>query len=132
MKKILVLACLVAILFAGKVLAQTGAPGFSIYNFNSASGLQISLWAAGSAVSTTKVDSGHFLTGSSQGKVQLKPNVSVDDIQYVSLAGSDGNDGRSWGTAKNSVFAALEALPGGSTNPPTAGIGTVYFSNGVT
>jgi len=28
MKKILVLACLVAILFAGKVTAQTGAPGF--------------------------------------------------------------------------------------------------------
>jgi len=33
MKKILVLACLVAILSAGKVHAQTGAPDFSIYNF---------------------------------------------------------------------------------------------------
>jgi hypothetical protein len=131
MKKILVLACLLAILFAGKVHAQTGAPGFSIDNFNSASGLQISLWAAGDAVSTIKADSGHFLTGSPQG-VQLKPNVSVDDIQYVSLTGSDRNDGLSWGTAKNSVFAALEALPGGSTNPPTAGNGTVYFSSGVT
>jgi hypothetical protein len=132
MKTTLVLACLVAILFAGKVHAQTGAPGFSIDNFNSASGLQISLWAAGDAVSTIKADSGHFLTGSPQGKVQLKPKVSVDDIQYVSLTGSDRNDGLSWGTAKNSVFAALEALPGGSTNPPTAGSGTVYFNNGVT
>jgi hypothetical protein len=130
MKKILVLACLVAILFAGKVLAQTGAPGFSIYNFNSAWGLQISLWAAGSALSTTKVDSGHFLTGSPQGKVQLKPNASVDDIQYVSLTGSDGNDGQSWGTAKLTIFNALQALPGGSTSPPTAGYGTVYVSGG--
>jgi len=35
------------------------------------------------------------------------------------------------GTAKNSVFAALQALPGGSKSPPTAGRGTVYFSGGV-
>jgi hypothetical protein len=132
MKKILVLACLVAILFAGEVLAQTGAPGFSIYNFNSASGVQISLWAAGGGVSTIKLDSGHFLTGSPQGNVQLKPKVNTDAIQYVSKSGSDANDGLSWGTAKNSIFAALQALPGGSTSPPTAGRGTVYFGGGVT
>src|SRR5258708_19274282 len=131
MKKILVLACLVAILFAGKVHAQTGAPGFFIYNFNSASGLQISLWAAGGAVSTLKVDSGHFLTGSPQGNVQLKPNINTDAIQYVSQSGNDGNDGLSWGTAKNSIYAALQALPLGSTSPPTAGRGTVYFSGGL-
>jgi hypothetical protein len=130
MKKILVLACLVAILFAGKVHAQTGAPGFSIYNFNSASGLQVSLWAAGGAVSTVKVDAGHILTGSPQGNVQLKPNVSVDDIQYVSATGNDANDGLSWGSAKKSVYAALQALPSGSTSPPTAGAGTIYISSG--
>jgi len=132
MKKILVLACLVAVLFAGKVHAQTGAPGFSEDNFNSASGLQIGLWAAGGAVSTIKVDLGHFLTGSPQGNVQLKPKVNTDAIQYVSKSGSDANDGLSWGTAKNSIFAALQALPGGSTSPPTAGRGTVYFGGGVT
>src|SRR5258708_40168338 len=104
MKKILVLACLVAILFAGKVHAQTGAPGFSIHSFNSALGEQISLWAAGGAVSAIKVDSGHFLTGSSQGNVQLKPNINTDAIQYVSKSGNDTNDGLSWRTAKNSVF----------------------------
>src|SRR6266404_692683 len=132
MKKILVLASLVAILFAGKVHAQTGDPGFSIYNFNSASGVQISLWAAGGAVSTIKVDADHFLTGSPQGNVQLKPNVNTDAVQYVSKSGSDANDGLSWGTAKKSIFAALQALPGGSTRPPTAGRGTVYFAGGVT
>jgi hypothetical protein len=130
MKKNLVFACLVAILFPGKVHAQTGASGFSIYNFNAASDAQISLWAAGGAVSTIKVDSGHFLTGSPQGNVQLKPNVSVYGIQYVSNAGSDRNDGLSWGTAKKTVFAALQALPNGSTSPPTAGTGTVYISSG--
>jgi hypothetical protein len=130
MNKILVLACLVAILFAGKVHAQTGAPGFSIYSFNSALGVQISLWAAGGAVSTIKVDSGHFLTGSPQGNVQLKPNVNTVAIQYVSLSGNDANDGLSWGTAKQTIYAALEGLPFGSASPPQSGQGTVYVSSG--
>jgi hypothetical protein len=131
MQKFLVLACLVAILFAGKVQAQTGAPGFSIYRFNSASGVQISLQAAGGAVSTIKADSGHFLTGSPQGNVQLKPTAGGDSIQYVSAGGNDASDGLSWGTAKLSIAGALMALTGGSVSPPTAGTGTVYFSGGV-
>jgi hypothetical protein len=129
MTKNLVLACLVAILFAGKVHAQTGAPGFSIYNFNSASGLQINLWAAGGAVSTIQTNAGNVFKGSPQGNVQLKPGL-LDAIQYVSITGSDGNDGLSWGTAKKTIYAALEALPNGSVSPPQAGNGTVYVSSG--
>ena len=41
----------------------------------------------------------------------------------MSNAGNDGNDGLSWGTARKTVFAALQALPNGSTS-------TVYMSGG--
>jgi hypothetical protein len=51
-------------------------------------------------------------------------------IQYVSPLGSDANDGLTWGTAKLTIFAALEALPGGSATPPKRGNGTVYFADG--
>src|SRR6267154_2109028 len=51
-------------------------------------------------------------------------------IQYASPSGKDGNDGASWSTAKQTIFAALEALPGGSVAPPTAGSGTVYVTQG--
>ena len=60
----------------------------------------------------------------------LKP-ASADSIQYVTPQGSDSNDGLSLGTAKLTVYAALEALPSGSTNPPTMGFGTVYITDGV-
>jgi len=62
------------------------------------------------------------------GVVSQKP-ASTQDMQFVSVEGNDSNDGLSWGTAKATVFAALEALPGGSASPPTAGRGTVYISN---
>src|SRR5271156_2213772 len=58
----------------------------------------------------------------------IKPRTS-DAIQYVSPHGNDSNDGLSWGTAKLTVFAACEALPGGATNPSTCGNGTIYFSD---
>jgi len=51
-------------------------------------------------------------------------------IIYVSPSGLDSNDGLSWGTAKQTIFTALKALPGGSPNPPTAGGGTVYVAQG--
>lgn len=57
-----------------------------------------------------------------------KPNISA--IRYVSNGGSDANDGLSWDSAKATVFAALEALPGGSAIGPFAGSGTVYVGPG--
>jgi hypothetical protein len=45
-------------------------------------------------------------------------------IRYVSDAGSDANDGLSWGTAKHTIYWALVSLPGGNAN--RAGSGTVY------
>src|ERR1019366_319585 len=50
-------------------------------------------------------------------------------VQYVSPTGNDSNDGLSWETAKRTVVAALEALPGG--NSTTAGHGTVDLMDGV-
>jgi len=56
---------------------------------------------------------------------------SGEAIQYVSRRGNDSNDGQSWSTAKLTIFAACEGLPGGSTSPPTCGKGTIFFSSGV-
>ncbi len=50
-------------------------------------------------------------------------------IEYVSPAGNDSNDGLSWGNAKRTVRAALQALPGG--NFTTAGHGLVELTDGV-
>ena len=72
-----------------------------------------------------------------------KPNVSGGSIlpdpsagvQYVAktcnggVACSDSNNGLSLGTAKLTPYAALQALPNGSTSPPTAGNGIVYVAN---
>jgi hypothetical protein len=59
---------------------------------------------------------------------EIKPRSS-DAIQYVSPHGNEANDGLSWGTAKLTVFAACEALPGGGESPATCGSGTIYFSD---
>jgi hypothetical protein len=59
---------------------------------------------------------------------EIKPRSS-DAIQYVSPHGNEANDGLSWGTAKLTVFAACEALPGGGQSPATCGSGTIYFSD---
>ena len=40
-------------------------------------------------------------------------------VSYASPSGLDSNDGSSWETAKKTIYAALEALPGGATNPPS-------------
>ena len=54
----------------------------------------------------------------------------TSSIQYVAQGGSDQQDGLSWTTAKQTVFAACEALPGGAKSPPTCGHGTIYFTDG--
>lgn len=58
----------------------------------------------------------------------IKPQ-SNDNVQYVSPNGNDTNDGFSIGTAKLTVYAALQALPGGSST--SAGTGTVFISSAV-
>ena len=63
-------------------------------------------------------------TGNVAGKSTL-----ADGVQYVTPEGNDLNDGLSWGTAKYTVFAACEALPGGLTSPPTCGSGTIYYTD---
>src|SRR5580693_6820504 len=60
--------------------------------------------------------------------IDVRPRTS-DAIEYVSPHGNDANDGLSWGTAKLTVFAACEALPGGGQSPATCGSGTIYFSD---
>ena len=52
-------------------------------------------------------------------------------IQYVTTNGRDSNDGQSLGTAKLTWTGACEALPGGAANPPTCGIGTIYYTDGI-
>jgi hypothetical protein len=70
------------------------------------------------------------LTGSAVNAVVK--SAGSDGIQYVSANGNDANDGLSWGTAKLTVDAALEALPGGSSVAPlTAGSGLVNLTDGV-
>ena len=53
-----------------------------------------------------------------------KPATS-DAIRYVSANGNDSNDGLSIGSAKLTMYAALQSLPGGSNSPPTIGCGEV-------
>jgi len=61
----------------------------------------------------------------------LKPQSS-DHVQYVSANGNDRNDGLSLGTAKQTVYAALLALPSGKESTLTAGYGTVWLVGNVT
>ena len=58
----------------------------------------------------------------------IKPQAS-DNICYVSQNGNDSNDGFSVGSAKLTVYACLQALPGGSST--TAGNGTILISGSV-
>jgi len=55
----------------------------------------------------------------------------VARIQYVLSAGNDSKNGLTWGNAKRTVYAALEALPGGATSPPTAGSGKIEIQGTV-
>lgn len=73
------------------------------------------------------------LTGSqalSTGNVALR-NFSADRIQYVSTGGNDANDGLSWGTAKLTVQAAINAATSTGTTPGTVMIGCSPVGNGL-
>jgi hypothetical protein len=70
--------------------------------------------------------------GSSVGGTPLTPlakePAASEGVQYVLATGNDANDGLSPGTAKLTVWAAVEALPGGSAGPPAqSGSGVVYI-----
>lgn len=54
-----------------------------------------------------------------------------DAIQYVSTSGSDTNDGLSWGTAKATIQAAIDALPAGGGRV-TIGAGTFDIGSTIT
>lgn len=58
---------------------------------------------------------------------QADPTAS---IRFASGKGSDSNNCINQGTACASIYTALEKLPGGSANPPTAGRGIVYVLDG--
>jgi hypothetical protein len=66
--------------------------------------------------------------GSGPANAAIKP-ATGDSILYASTAGSDGNDGLSWGTAKLTPSAALTALGSGGTL--YLGAGTFSFSSGL-
>jgi hypothetical protein len=57
----------------------------------------------------------------------MKPATS-DAIQYVTTNGNDANDGLSWGTAKATIQAAVNALP---TTPDGSTSGIVYVAPGI-
>ena len=54
-------------------------------------------------------------------------------IQFVSQTGNDSDDGRSWVSAKHTIYAAWSALPNASCNSglSTCG-GTIFIANNVT
>lgn len=82
------------------------------------------LFVAGSTTYNGPLNINAANTGNVAGKSTL-----ADAIQYVTPEGNDANDGLSWGTAKFTVFAACEALPGGAASPATCGSGTIYFTD---
>jgi hypothetical protein len=57
----------------------------------------------------------------------MKPAIS-NAIQYVTTTGNDANDGLSWGTAKATIQAAVNALP---TTPDGSTSGVVYVAPGI-
>ena len=60
------------------------------------------------------------------------PSVGIQHVSKACAGGlpcSDLNDGLTWGSAKQTVYAAILALPGGLTSPPTAGNGKVLVAN---
>jgi hypothetical protein len=59
--------------------------------------------------------------------------ATAEPIQYVSQNGNDANDGRSWASAKLTIYAAWNALPNASCNSglSTCG-GTIFVTNNVT
>jgi hypothetical protein len=69
------------------------------------------------------------------GNFSRRPNCGANSadiaMRFVDPSGSDSNDGCSWGSAMRTIRGALVSLPGGSTSPDVAGVGTVYFTNGV-
>ena len=75
-----------------------------------------------------------ILNSSKAKAAQSKPNDGAmmhhTGIIFVSPSGSDANDGLSWSAAKKTIYAALEALPGGAINPATAGQGLIYVADG--
>ena len=75
-----------------------------------------------------EIDASDFKT--TRSLFALVDSTTSPAILYVSAIGSDSNDGRSWKTAKKTIYAAMEALPGGSTTPPTAGGGTINVAEG--
>src|SRR6185369_11301056 len=52
----------------------------------------------------------------------------VADVYYVTATGSDGSNGKTWGTAFATIQAAIDAINGGAT--PTNNPGTVYVGDG--
>jgi hypothetical protein len=66
--------------------------------------------------------------------VAMKP-VTSNAIQYVTTTGSDANDGLSWGSAKATIQAAVNALPltpdGSTSGIVYVAAGTYTFSTGI-
>lgn len=68
----------------------------------------------------------YLCTGPSKWKQFAQAPKPADAVQFVSPNGNDNYDGLSWGSAKQTIMAAYDALPVG---PPRNGI--VYFTSGV-
>jgi hypothetical protein len=84
---------------------------------------------AGSTGAIQTNNAGVFGAGPQVSTVAIKAQLPLDPIQYVSANGNDSNDGLSLGSAKLTVYAALQALPGGSVG--TVGNGKVVLSGTV-
>jgi hypothetical protein len=77
----------------------------------------------------TPISSPGGVTASVQGNVAIK-QFQADNTIYVSVSGSDSNDGLSWGTAKATLSGALAALPApGVVGRIQFGAGTWIINN---
>ena len=70
-------------------------------------------------------------TMSAQSNHASKP-ATAEAIQFVSRSGNDSNDGRSWASAKLTIYAAWTALPPGGAGCASSCGGTIYFTNNIT
>jgi hypothetical protein len=119
------------ILHAGSVALATNQPNAVLQNPSATQtiggpGLTIT---APTAV-TGPLNSNNLVAGN----VANKPAIS-DSVLYVSVNGSDANDGLSWGSAKATIAAAVAALPTKTVTdayflPITGAYGTVYVGSG--
>lgn len=82
---------------------------------------------ASAGTSTTQIATTAFVGG----EVAAGTGLILANVYYVSAAGNDSNNGKTWGTAFLTLAAAIGAINGGVAGAtPTNNPGTVYVGDG--